>query len=40
LPHVLVFDNDDLARPFRLVAEYEQGARVQEQSPLPAWLPI
>lgn len=40
VPHVLVFDNDDLARPFRLVAEYEQGIRVQEQPPLPAWLPI
>jgi predicted ABC-type ATPase len=40
LPHVLVFDNDDLACPFRLVAAYEHGARVHSAPPLPAWLPI
>jgi predicted ABC-type ATPase len=27
LPHVIVFDNSDLARPFRKVAEYVEGKR-------------
>ena len=27
LPHVMVFDNSDLARPFGLVATYENGQR-------------
>ncbi len=26
LPHVLVFDNSDLAKPYRLIAEFENGA--------------
>lgn len=38
LPHVLVFDNSDLARPFRKVAEYAQGRAVMAADP-PAWLP-
>lgn len=29
LPHVLVFDNDDLARPFRLIAAFENGKAIQ-----------
>jgi predicted ABC-type ATPase len=33
LPHVLVFDNDDLAHPFRLVARFESGQLVP---PTPA----
>jgi predicted ABC-type ATPase len=40
LPHVLVFDNDDLARPFRLVAEFENGQAMKRLGPLPAWLQV
>jgi predicted ABC-type ATPase len=39
LPHVLVFDNSDLARPFRLVAEFRNGKVAVRHSPLPRWLP-
>ena len=39
LPHVLVYDNSDLARPFRKVAEFEQGEAVELIAPAPAWLP-
>ncbi len=39
LPHVLVFDNSDLERPFRKVAEYEGGRRTEAHRPLPRWLP-
>jgi predicted ABC-type ATPase len=39
LPHVLVFDNGDLARPFRKVAVYERGKMVERHPPLPRWLP-
>jgi len=38
LPHVLVHDNSDLARPFRRVAELEDGKVVALHPPLPAWL--
>jgi predicted ABC-type ATPase len=38
LPHVLVFDNGDLARPFRKVAEFRQGEPVALVTPLPSWL--
>ena len=38
LPHVLVFDNSDLSRPFRKVAEFCDGAAVAMVDPLPAWL--
>jgi len=38
LPHVLVFDNDDLAHPFRLVAEFENGTRTRTHGPQPSWL--
>jgi predicted ABC-type ATPase len=38
LPHVLVFDNDDLTRPFRLVADYEGGTLIRASGPQPAWL--
>jgi predicted ABC-type ATPase len=38
LPHVLVFDNSDLARPFRKVAEFAEGAPVALARPIPAWL--
>jgi predicted ABC-type ATPase len=36
--HVWVFDNDDLRRPFRLVAVYEGGKVVRVDEPMPAWL--
>lgn len=38
LPHVLVYDNSDLSRPFRRVARFEGGARVEGSGPLPSWL--
>jgi predicted ABC-type ATPase len=40
LPHVWIFDNDDLREPFRKVAVYEQGRRVFEEKPTPKWLRI
>jgi predicted ABC-type ATPase len=36
--HVWVFDNDDLRRPFRLVAVYEGGKVVRVEEPVPGWL--
>lgn len=38
LPHVVVFDNSDLGRPFRLVAIFERGQRTTQADPLPDWL--
>lgn len=38
LPHVLVFDNNDLASPFRPVAEFREGKAISLRPPLPAWL--
>jgi predicted ABC-type ATPase len=38
LPHVWVFDNDDLREPFRKVAVYEQGRCVFTGRPSPKWL--
>ena len=38
LPHVIVFDNDDLARPFRRVAEFEAGRPVFQAQHPPMWL--
>lgn len=38
LPHVLVYDNDDLVTPFRLVARYQHGEELFTVSPLPGWL--
>ncbi len=38
LPHVLVYDNDDLSAPFRYIAEFEQGRLLYSQEPLPEWL--
>lgn len=37
LPHVLVYDND-LSRPYRLVAVFEQGVLRTLHEPVPAWL--
>ena len=38
LPHVLVFDNDDLRRPFRQIAVFENGKLVRATKPIPRWL--
>ena len=38
LPHVLIYDNDDLSRPFRQVAVFEQGCLGTLNEPVPAWL--
>lgn len=38
LPHVWVFDNGDLRRPFRLVAVVEGGRAVALHKPTPSWL--
>jgi predicted ABC-type ATPase len=38
LPHVLVYDNGDLRRPFRKVAEFEAGKVMEQHAPVPRWL--
>jgi len=38
LPHVRVFDNDDLRTPFRLVATCENGKITKSHPPVPEWL--
>jgi len=38
LPHVWIFDNDDLRNPFRQVAVFETGQRVSLNAPVPEWL--
>lgn len=38
LPLVLIFDNDDLARPYRRVAEFAHGEPVMLADPLPGWM--
>lgn len=38
LPCVLVFDNDNLADPFRLVAVFLNGKPAEVHEPIPAWL--
>jgi predicted ABC-type ATPase len=38
LPHVLVYDNSDLAMPFRQVAVFEHGRLRALQEPIPDWL--
>ena len=38
LPYVLVFDNSDLAHPFRQVAVFESGAKLFSAKELPGWL--
>lgn len=38
LPHVWIFDNDNLRRPFRLAAICESGRVVQLEKPVPGWL--
>ena len=38
LPHVWVFDNNDLRTPYRLVAVFESGRLVKLKKPVPRWL--
>ena len=38
LPHVLIFDNDDLKHPFKRVAEFEYGKAAFLSKPPPDWL--
>jgi len=38
LPHVWVFDNDNLRRPFRLVAVFKNGNIIRLNKPVPKWL--
>jgi predicted ABC-type ATPase len=38
LPHVLVFDNSELAQPFRQVAAFDGGILTSPAKSLPAWL--
>jgi predicted ABC-type ATPase len=38
LPHVLIFDNNDLRTPFRQVAVFKDGQRVVLKRPVPKWL--
>lgn len=38
LPCVLIFDNDDLRTPFRHVALFVNGRRLQLNEPAPSWL--
>jgi len=38
LPHVWIFDNSDLARPFRLASVCENGRIARLFSPVPKWL--
>jgi predicted ABC-type ATPase len=38
LPHVWVFDNDDLRTPFRKIAVFEQGRAISMRKPVPKWL--
>lgn len=37
LPHVLVFDNSDLARPYRRIAVIVDGVAQERAKPLPRW---
>lgn len=37
LPHVVVYDNSDLAVPYRKLALFEHGAAVELAKPLPLW---
>lgn len=38
LPHVWIFDNDDLRTPFRQVAIFENGRLLSVKAPIPDWL--
>jgi predicted ABC-type ATPase len=38
LPHVWVFDNDNISEPFRLTVVCENGRLIQAKKPIPKWL--
>lgn len=38
LPHVWIFDNSDLTRPFCKVAVFSNGRLTERQEPIPEWL--
>lgn len=38
LPHVWIFDNDDLRQPFRKVVVCEHGRPTVTATPVPRWL--
>jgi predicted ABC-type ATPase len=38
LPHVLIFDNEDIAAPFRRIALIQSGRLIWSATPLPQWL--
>ena len=38
IPHVFIFDNDDLRTPFRQAAIFENGRLVFLKKPVPRWL--
>ena len=38
LENVRVYDNSDLAHPYRLVAAKQSGRRIEIRQPIPAWL--
>lgn len=38
LPHVLVYDNSDLNRPYRQVAVFDHGRVRELLEPIPEWL--
>ena len=38
LPHVVVYDNSDLARPYRQLATFESGVARLLAKPTPRWL--
>jgi len=40
LPRVLIYDNSDLAAPFRFLAEFENGKLTRAGKPWPQWLEI
>ncbi len=38
LPHVIVYDNQDLANPFRQIALFQNGKPLHLAKPLPPWM--
>ena len=38
LPHVWIFDNSNLRKPFRLIGKFEQGKATELHSRAPKWL--
>ena len=40
LPHVLIYDNDDLSNPYRQVAVFERGRLMSSYERLPHWLEL